>query len=394
MKPIDRRRAIFAVATILIIFPMSLLQDAGSQGFVTDRHSRSGSTDYSTNTSSGVIVPLYTTRLSSIPAEAIDRGRALKPTGRLGAGLTTDPNAVAPLASATQSSSSIVLLSGFNGLDQTQSCACAPPDVQIATGPTQLVEMVNIEGEIFTKQGVSNKTFGLSTFFRTGVDSITDPKVLFDAPSGRWFASILDISLNSVILAVSSTNDANGTWVFYSISAGNVIPDQPILGISDDKLAMAANDFSGNTFVGSQFWILNKSQLLAGLTTNFFTSGADSREFSVHPALSLSPTTTQFMMSEIVIRGSLSATSLRLFSVTGVPGVSTVSVVTNDLTITTIGTLSGVYCPEGFNRERVPRLTRTTFESKTQSGTRVQRGLDWMMLAHRLVTLRSGHAYA
>ena len=344
MKPIDKRRAILAVTTILIILPMGVLQDASAQGFAAGH---SGSTDHTIDNSSGVIVPLYSTAPRSIPAEAVDRGEAHPQTRGLGTTLAHNPSTVGQGLSATQSSSSIILLSGFNGLDQTQSCACVPPDVQIAAGPNQVVEMVNLEGEVFTKQGVSNRTFSLSTFFRTGVDTISDPKVLFDAPSGRWFSSVLDISLNSISLGVSSTSDANGGWVLYSISAGSFVPDQPILGISDDKLAVAANDFSGNTFVGSQFWILNKSQLVAGVTTNFFTSGANSGVFSVHPVHSLSSTTTQFMISEVVSHRIISTTSLRLFSVTGVPGVSTVSVATNDLSVSTIGTLSGSAPPGG-----------------------------------------------
>ena len=149
------------------------------------------------------------------------------------------------------------------------------------------------------------------------------------------------------MLGVSSTNDPARQWVFYSISTGSNLPDQPILGVSDDKVAVAANDFSGNTFAGSQFWILNKSQLLAGVATNFFTSGANSGVFSVHPVQSLSPTTTQFMVSNIITRRSLSTTSLRLFSATGVPGVSTISIITHDLTISAIGTLSGGTLPGG-----------------------------------------------
>jgi hypothetical protein len=247
----------------------------------------------------------------------------------------------------TQSSSSISMLSGFNGLDQIQSCPCVPPDVQVATGANLVVEMVNTEGEVFTKQGISNQTFSLSTFFRAGADAISDPKVLFDAPSGRWFTSIVDITANTVTLGVSSTSDPTGLWVLYSIGAGGNLPDQPILGVSDDKVAVAANDFRGNTFVGSQFWILNKSQLLAGSTVNFFTSGANSGVFSVHPVQSLASTTTQFMVSDIVSHGSLSTTSLRFFSVTGVPGVSTVSVATNNLAVSTIGTLSGGGLPGG-----------------------------------------------
>src|SRR5256886_5463471 len=68
-----------------------------------------------------------------------------------------------------------------------------PPDVQVAVGPSRVVEMVNVSGRVSTKQGVEVQTFPLSTFL--GVPStafISDPKADFDTPSGRWSASPVD----------------------------------------------------------------------------------------------------------------------------------------------------------------------------------------------------------
>jgi len=348
MRGMDKRRVGLVIVTIVVLFPPVFFEAANAQSVVPARLTSLERTEPTTDTSSSLLVPLFETDLGTLPAiSGTMRSQSLQVMPSPRTAPHDDPHAMVPSVLNTQSSSSVSLLSGFNGLNQIQSCPCVPPDVQIATGLSQVVEMVNTEGEIFTKQGVSNQTFSLSTFFHTGADSISDPKVLFDASSGRWFTSLVDITANSVTLGVSSTSDPAGLWVFYSISAGGNLPDQPIIGVSDDKVAVAANDFVGNTFVGSQFWILNKSQLLAGSTVNFFTSGANSGVFSVHPVQSLGPTTTQFMVSDLVIRRALSTTSLRLFSVTGVPGVSTVSVTTNDLPVSTIGTLSGGGLPGG-----------------------------------------------
>ncbi len=333
---------------ILVLFPSIFLEAVNTRGVVAGKQIALVAKEHARGMSSGMLVPLFQTELRTVPAGSVPlRGQAFKPILRPGTVFQGNPSGAAPAVLGTQSSSSVALLSRFNGLNQIQSCPCVPPDVQVAAGPNQVMEVVNVEGEVFTKQGVSNKTFSLSTFFRTGTDSISDPKVLFDTPSGRWFTSILDITRNNVVLGVSSTSDSTGFWVFYAISAGGNLPDQPILGVSDDKVALAANDFFGRTFAGSQFWILNKSQLLAGSTVNFVTSGANSSVFSVHPVQSQSSTTTQFMVSEIVSKRAVSTTSLRLFSVTGVPGVSTVSVVTTDLAISNLGTLSGGSLPGG-----------------------------------------------
>lgn len=348
MRVLDKRRAALLAATILVLFPSIFLEDATAQHFVEGTQTSTGLREHALSDPSGILVPLFETELRTLPASSITLQSQSSQLARHPRTTTNvNPGTPSPAALETQSSSTIALLSGFNGLNQIQSCACAPPDVQIATGPSQVVEMVNVEGGVFTRQGVSNQTFSLSTFFRTGTDSISDPKILYDSPSGRWFTSLVDVTLGNVILGVSSTSDATGAWVFYAITAGGNLPDQPIIGVSDDKVTVAANDFLGKTFVGSQFWILNKSQLLTGSTVNFFTSGASSGVFSVHPVQSLSSTTTQFMVSDIITKRAISTTSLRLFSATGVPGVSTVSIVTNDLTISTIGTLSGGTLPGG-----------------------------------------------
>jgi uncharacterized membrane protein len=196
------------------------------------------------------------------------------------------------------------------------------------------MEMVNLAGEVFSKQGSSIKTFGLAAFYNT-TDSLSDPKVLFDAPTGRWFTSIIDVSLFNVILAVSTTNDPTGTWKLYTISAGTNLPDQPIIGINDDKFVVSANDFQGGSvFVGAQYWVLNKSEMLAGASSIDFASfGPDGTLASVHPVQSLSPTTTQYMVST-----GFGATSVsQLFSLTGVPP-GTVSVNLVSLSVSPIST--------------------------------------------------------
>jgi hypothetical protein len=232
--------------------------------------------------------------------------------------------------------SSMSIVSGFDGLNQVQSCTCVPPDVQVAAGPSHIVEMVNLEGEIFSKVGVSNKTFTLSSFFLSGSHSISDPKILFDALSGRWFSSLLDISVDSVDVAISSTSDPTGNWTIYRLSAGSFIPDQPIIGISDDKFVASANDFRSTSFVGAKYWVLNKAQMLAGVTVSTFSSSVSSGFFSIHSVQSLSPTTTQYMISNIVSNGALSASSMELFSVTGVPGISTVTTTTSVLSVSAL----------------------------------------------------------
>src|SRR2546425_12091143 len=102
------------------------------------------------------------------------------------------------------------------------------------------MEMVNAVRAVYNKQGLLIVKQSLSSFFNiVGTDFISDPKVIYDSPSSRWYASILDLDSNStitrsnVLVAVSANSDPTGSWKIYNtISTGaNVIPDQPFLGV-------------------------------------------------------------------------------------------------------------------------------------------------------------------
>jgi len=242
---------------------------------------------------------------------------------------------------ATVAPSSITDLTGFQGLNQTQSGGHFPPDVQIGAGSNYLVEMVNTERAVYNKTGSLVSTQSLSSFFNTGNDFLSDPKVMFDSSASRWFASIIDIDNCSnirranVLLAVSSGSDPTGTWkVYNTISLGSgILPDQPIIGVSDDKVVASANIFSTSTchpsteppFDGAQWWVFNKSDLVAGSSNPGFKSfPANATLAAVHPVQSLSSTTTEYMVSTGY--GAVGTTAnVTLLQVNGVPGVSNVT---------------------------------------------------------------------
>src|SRR5258708_2158762 len=83
---------------------------------------------------------------------------------------------------------------------------------------------------------------GLDDFCDTAQDRLPAPRVLYEARSGRWFASISDIDTNSVLLAVSRTSDPTGSWSTYSFGASGCA-DQPRLGIADGIVVLAADVF-------------------------------------------------------------------------------------------------------------------------------------------------------
>jgi Abnormal spindle-like microcephaly-assoc'd, ASPM-SPD-2-Hydin len=145
-----------------------------------------------------------------------------------------------------------------------------PPDTQLAAGPTSLLETLNDSGSVWSKAGGLVEAFDLGVFFQVASGSyFSDPRVLYDAPSGRWFISGLSFtppSYGSVVyLAVSSTSDPTGVWTVYSAdSSPDILHDQPKIGVSADKVVMSWNDFqNASAFIGETTFIWQKSQLLA-----------------------------------------------------------------------------------------------------------------------------------
>ena len=104
------------------------------------------------------------------------------------------------------------ILGAFQGL--SQNC-CFPPDVQVAAGKKYLLEMVNLDGAIYTKGGSLVKAFGLERFFNPSVGSniiheMTDPLLLFD----NRFAASPD-PINGSEIWIAGEYHAMPTWSTY-----------------------------------------------------------------------------------------------------------------------------------------------------------------------------------
>lgn len=182
-----------------------------------------------------------------------------------------------PESASAGATKKIVSLRNFEGRDWFESRKADPPDPAVAAGPNHIVQMVNLAGQVNSKDGTLLSEFFLDKFFRaistTGAaHSISDPIVVYDQSSGRFFASILDITDGSVRLAVSET-DPTQDWKVYNIKFsqdGNLCPDQPYMAVSSDKLAIGANVASNKcgqagqaSVLGSQHLIVSKNELLS-----------------------------------------------------------------------------------------------------------------------------------
>jgi hypothetical protein len=108
------------------------------------------------------------------------------------------------------------LSGGFSGLAFDPSQGATPPDTQVAVGPTAVGEAVNTKLEFFNKSGGALFQGDFATLFApVRVDAndatvLTDPSLHYDADSGRFVVTVLDLD--------TTTNRA---YLDFAISTNN-----------------------------------------------------------------------------------------------------------------------------------------------------------------------------
>src|SRR2546425_3800185 len=275
------------------------------------------------------------------------------------------------------SQSLIHIVKDFAGTPGTNPnpCRCTPPDMGLAASAKFVVQMVNLAGTIWKNNGLLVTTFSLSDFWFLPVRGgplgigMSDPQVLYDAAADRFYASIIDtFDVNRVNFAVTATNDPTGAWFIYRVIANcnpvtpysncspassNTLPDQPYIGYSSDKFLIAVNDFdiTSGLFIGAQYWILNKAEMLSGCTaptscpngrnidavTNIVTT--TNNHWAIRPAQHLSTTSNAYMAENcltlvlLVLTNTcqgapLGSGGINVFTITGTPPAATTVTVT------------------------------------------------------------------
>jgi hypothetical protein len=150
-----------------------------------------------------------------------------------------------------------------------------PPDTMGAAGPNQFVEFLNGAFAIYSKTGVRQSLISDITFWQNaGISAstlsagLTDPRVIYDGGSGRWFASEITIDPigAQILLARSDTADPGGAWkaLHFTGNTDSLGPDFDTLGVDSTGVYIGIDDFtaSGN-FTGVSFFSIPKADLLA-----------------------------------------------------------------------------------------------------------------------------------
>jgi hypothetical protein len=201
-----------------------------------------------------------------------------------------------------------------------------PPDQGLCVGGGYVVETVNTvvrvrntTGGIVQASEALNQFFGLAPEINrtTGVygDFSSDPKCYYDAPTGRWFLTLLQIDIVSAsgafgdhakqLIAVSKSGDPTLDWWLFSVDTTNdgtngtpshpgcpCYGDQPLIGADANGFYVTTNEFPIHNagFNGAMVYAFSKAGLEAG--TLGTVSSIYEADLAEGQAYSLQPTTT------------------------------------------------------------------------------------------------------
>jgi uncharacterized repeat protein (TIGR01451 family) len=159
----------------------------------------------------------------------------------------------------------------FDGM----STGSQPMDPSGDVGPTQYVQMVNTQFQIFTKTGVSlagpsNISAIWTAAGDTGQCSSTnsgDPIVLYDHLADRWLLSQFDAAPPNFAecIAISQTGNAAGAYFVYRFAipaAQGTFPDYPHLGVWPDGYYLSTYEGGGSSGLGA--YVFERSMMITG----------------------------------------------------------------------------------------------------------------------------------
>ncbi len=286
---------------------------------------------------------------TSASAGAAQRPRTLSRYS--GGANSSAPVPAASVIARTAATAPIVSSLRFDGLDNGANTVMGidvtPPDSQVAVGPDDVVEMVNIVGRVYDRNGHTIQTYALDNFFGVPAGHRSfDPRVAYDAQSGRWFATFASF-LNratgtdegGLYFAVSAGSDPTGSWNVYSITYTNVFPDQPAFGLTGDKFTISSNIFDvdgppgpvtagcslSTGYCGDQITVFQKGDLLAGVrgsSLQLHSFPYDSNSFTIRPAIGLGSINDQYLTTFSIF----SSTVFRVLRITGTPANGNVAI--------------------------------------------------------------------
>jgi hypothetical protein len=192
------------------------------------------------------------------------------------------------LAASPQAKADVTVAIGLNFTGNTFGVVsqALPPDSNGAIGPGRFMEFINGVVSVYNQTNgarVQRKTdlkFWADAGLNTSAIGISDPRVIYDPVSQRWFASQVDYDpnapdptaeANDFLLAVSTSSNPAGTWKAFSFQAdpdNGFFADFPTLGVDSNAVYLSGDFYSeGEVPEGSGLLSIPKADLLTATPT-------------------------------------------------------------------------------------------------------------------------------
>jgi hypothetical protein len=186
-------------------------------------------------------------------------------------------------------SATLTAVQGWNGAApyNNPSINEVPPDTMAALGPTQSMELMNGAWRVVDRSTLTvttntsdtqfwSQALGASSPMFQSIQTLADPRVIFDPLHGRWIATELanPETINSTLLiAVSAgSNASSGNWKALGIVTHPTVNGQVTfldfdsLGVDQNGIYITGNEFSVSnpTFEGEAIYALNSAVFWTG----------------------------------------------------------------------------------------------------------------------------------
>jgi hypothetical protein len=261
-----------------------------------------------------------------------------------------------PGAPPAVSADSPVASPSFEGLNEDD---LAPPDPTGAVGPSSYIQAINLQLGIYSRTGSLIASTPFSTLTGTGTDFLSDPQVLWDPHTNRFYYLILDVGDETAPISTmewgfsKTSNPTTLPTSFCNYTSdfgwGGTIADYPKLGQTMDFLLVGVNIYPTlATFLESDVGWISKPQGQGNITTcpaaSTFKTGKQTAllnddgvtlSSTPEPAVQVDPSSTGWIVSvPDPTNSGATGTTLELYKVTKNPdGTANIQVVGTPVTV-------------------------------------------------------------
>jgi hypothetical protein len=227
--------------------------------------------------------------------------------------------------------------SSWEGL---QESGFTPSDSTGAIGTSRYIELVNDQFGIYDRVGNSINTGGLNALTQDS-NTLTDPQIIWDYSTNRFYYVILDESNDHLEIGFSKSNSpSSGSKGFchYDVDFGfgSTFPDFPKLGDTSNYLMIGVNAFTGTNSAAVVAWLDKPVSQKGAITTcpsgssiaggqiTSFNNADGSPAFTPVPSHQIDPSTQGYILTTRDISDGSAETYVSLWKVspgTGAPSV-------------------------------------------------------------------------